>query len=83
LFTVQYNNVGKNAVDAGISGIGAAMYPDAGISLELGDKYSGFTYTYSHQLSKTVDFNINYMSLRALGYGGSDNECTAYLEWTF
>jgi len=82
-FCIEYNNVEANAVDRGISGIGAWMYPNVGYDLDAGNKYSGFTYTYNHQLSKAAAFDINFMSLKDEGTNGNDNECTAYVQWDF
>jgi len=82
-FSIEYNNVEANAVDRGISGIGAWMYPNIGYDLDVGSKYRGFTYTYNHQLSKATAFDINFMSLSDEGQNGNDNECTAYVQWDF
>jgi len=82
-FTIQYNNVESNGVDQGISGIGAWQYPFNGENLLAGDKYSGFTYVYNHQLSKAATFSVCYMSLKSAKTVGNDNEYAAGVQWNF
>jgi hypothetical protein len=82
-FSIQYNHVGINAIDQGIGGIGNIMYPINGNNLDLGNKYSGFTYTYNHQMSKAAALNVSYMSLKTEGYEDNDSEYAAYVEWAF
>lgn len=95
-FSIQYNNVGVNAVDPFNSGIGANAYPYWGVGLAgryngnpLADtsgsdtKYKGFTYTYTHQMSKAASFSVCYMDLKNDVSPGSDKELAAGFRWKF
>jgi len=64
-FTVQYNNVGTNAVDPSNSGIGAIAYPfGRGLWDNSDTAYKGFTYIFQHQMTKAASFHIIYMDLK-------------------
>jgi len=83
-FCIQYNNVQANGVDQGLSAIGTTTYPVQGDNLLAGTgEYTGFTYSYNHQMSKAAAFNVCYMSLKANGLDDHDNECTAGVTWSF
>ena len=92
-FTVQYNRVGDFAVDPFASGLGAAAYPLGGIGLYTpalafaNSRYSGFTYSYNHEISKMLSFHAVYMSLKKespfIAAAGGDNEFAAGLVWKF
>jgi len=90
--TIQYNNVGVSSVDAFNSGIGAVAYPFWGTYLAyayqgendfIDSKYSGFTYTYSHQINKAATFSVCYMDLKNDISKGNDKEYAAGVKWSF
>jgi hypothetical protein len=70
-FVVQYNDVGRLAVDPFNSGIGIGSYPlhqittlfDTVLLPGYTHNYKGFTYTYTHPLSKHATLQIAYMDL--------------------
>jgi hypothetical protein len=82
-FSIQYNNVQINAVDRYMSGIGSWMYPTEGTGLDSGNKYTGFTYNYDHMITKNLEFNINFMTLKVDGHDGNDNEWNSSFQWNF
>jgi hypothetical protein len=83
-FTIQYNNVEANGVDSHLSGISTYVFPFNGDRLGAdGNKYTGFTYAYNHQLSKAANFNLCYQSLKTANMDGHDNEYAAGVQWSF
>lgn len=89
-FAIQYNKVGVSSVDPFNSGIGAAVYP-YNLAYSYGSesdwsgdsKYSGFTYTYTHQMSKAASLSICYMDLKNDVSTGNDREYAAGIDWKF
>lgn len=84
-FTVQYQKVDANSVDQYNSGIGAVAYPFNGANLGAGDGYKGFTYVYSHPMTKAASLHVIYMDLKTYGtaQSGSDKELAAGVVWKF
>lgn len=91
-FTVQYNNVGVTSINPSNSGIGAVSYPLLGRGLAFGaegqdtypdSKYSGFTYSYTHQMSKAATFSFCFMDLKDDVSIGNDREYATGIDWKF
>lgn len=83
-FTIQFNNVKNNAVDANNSGIGSSAYPFKGLDLDTGlTGYKGFTYVYNHPMTKAATLSIVYMDLKVDGHTGSDKELAGSVTWKF
>jgi hypothetical protein len=81
-FTIQYNNVKANAVDQFNSGVGAVAYPFYGLNL-ADNNYTGYTYVYSHPMTKAATLSIIYIDLKVPGVAGSDKELAAGVQWKF
>lgn len=91
-FSIQYNSVQINSVEPFNSGIGAVAYPLNGANLPYnytanasltGNKYTGFTYSYTHPLTKAATFNITYFDLKSDTVSGHDKEYAAGVSYKF
>ena len=85
-FSIQYNRVEKDSVDALNSAIGVGIYPYNGTAvtpLAAADYYKGFTYTYTHQMTKNASFHLIYMDLNGKDVTGSDKEIISGVVWKF
>lgn len=89
---IRYHDVGVRAVDPFNSGIGAPVYPFEGDGLPYvynnvlaspGNKYTGFTYTYNHKLTKAATLTVSYMNLKSDLGPGSDKEFKTGVLWNF
>lgn len=82
-FTLQYNRQEANGVDQWNSGIGAVAYPFYGLDLSHHEGYKGFTYVYSHPMTKAASLHVIYMDLKVPGVAGADKEAALGVSWKF
>jgi hypothetical protein len=79
-FTVQYNNVQANAVDAYSSGIGGCTYPYGN---GFAGEYKGLTYSYTYNISKAKALNVTYLNLKNDSGSQKANELIGSMAYSF